>query len=102
MAKWADYLISGVRYSEGTKNYISNLRVHEDKGDKVGASFELSKEEIVNKINSKYTFVTILKTKDGEWAKGEDVRVYSRNRNSYLRTDSNSIEADNLGELPEF
>jgi hypothetical protein len=102
MAKWADYLISGVKYSTGTKTYISNLRVHEDEGDKVGTSSELSKNEVVKKINSNYTFVTIFKNSEGRWSKGEDVRVYSRNGSSYLRTDSNSIEEDNLGELPEF
>ncbi len=33
------------------------------------------------------------------WHEGEDVRVVD---NAYLRTDSNSIRADNLGSLPRF
>ena len=37
--------------------------------------------------------------KDDSWQVGEDVRVVD---DAYLRTDANSIKADNLGELPEF
>ncbi|MEG3007382.1 MAG: DUF3892 domain-containing protein [Oscillospiraceae bacterium] len=33
------------------------------------------------------------------WTSGEDVRVVD---NSYLRTDSNQIKNDNLGNLPRF
>lgn len=34
-----------------------------------------------------------------QWVEGEDVRVVD---NSYLRTDTNGIKADNLGSLPRF
>lgn len=33
------------------------------------------------------------------WIVGEDIRVVD---GSFLRTDSNNIKVDNLGELPEF
>lgn len=40
MAKWADYLISVVRYDEDHERIVK-VRVHEDIGDKVGVAFSL-------------------------------------------------------------
>lgn len=108
MAKWADYLISEVHYeeSEDDTKYIAKLKVHEDEGDEVGSESIWTKNEVINKINVGYSFMTIYekdKTKNKEdkdaWKEGEDVRVFKK---KYLRTDANDIEEDNLGELPEF
>ena len=103
MAKWADYLISGVRYSNsyGSKR-ISDLRVHTDGESSVGASSTWSKDRVVASIRSRNSFKTIYKGADGNWKKGEDVRVVIINYRDYLRTDANNIEEDNLGNLPEF
>ncbi len=102
MEKWADYLVSAVRYSNSDRKYISQLRVHKDEGESVGADFELYKNDVVSKINEGYSFVTIIKNSDKKWAKGQKIIVFSRNGINYLRTDANNIEADNLGELPHF
>ena len=41
MEKWADYLISAVRY-DSKRSHIEKVRLHEDKGDKGGPAFESS------------------------------------------------------------
>lgn len=103
MAKWADYLISAVHYSEGTnRKYISHLRVHPDGDSSVGTGSTWTKDQVVAAINSGSSFMTIYQGSDGKWKRGEDVRVITVNYRHYLRTDANHIEADNLGNLPEF
>ena len=103
MAKWADYLISAVRYDTSSGNrHISHLRVHPDSDTSVGMAETWTKDSVVSAINRRTGFVTIYKNPDGNWKKGEDVRVVVISSTSYLRTDANRIEADNLGSLPEF
>lgn len=101
MSKWADYLISAVRY-DPTHNYISDLMVRQDSEDSVGPSSIWTRNQVVSSIERGYTFVSIYKRRDGKWYKGEDVRVIEIDGVKYLRTDSNHTKQDNLGELPEF
>jgi len=100
MGKWADYLISGVRYDQDHR-CISELKVHEYKDDKVSVASIWTRSQVVRSINCDHHFITIYK-KEGLWTKGEDVRVIEIEGKKYLRTDSNKIKKDNLGELPEF
>lgn len=100
MAKWADYLISAVRYYNN--DFISHLRIHEDSGDKVGAPQTWSKENVISYINNGYSFCTIVKNSKGNWSQGADVHVVVINGYSYLRTDKNKTPKDNLGNLPTF
>lgn len=103
MAKWADYLISAVRYKEtDTSRFIVNLRVHRDLGDSVGPATEMSKAKVIELIDDGDTFATIYKDSNRKWNRGEDVRKVVVNGRAYLRTDANKRERDNLGELPEF
>ncbi len=100
MEKWADYLISAVRY-DSDHQHITHLKVHEDKGDKVGDGKAYSRQAVVDAINSGNTFVTIYKD-DGKWQKGQKVIVIKVNGVSYLKTMDNNKEEDNLENLPEF
>jgi len=103
MAKWADYLISAVRYDTSLNGRrISQLRVHSDEGESVGTATTWTKKEVVVSINSGQSFKTIYEKSDGKWYVGEDVRVIIIDSEYFLRTDANRIKADNLGELPEF
>ncbi|MEN6411841.1 MAG: DUF3892 domain-containing protein [Veillonellales bacterium] len=102
MAKWADYLISAVRYDTSSNGrHISHFRVHSDGGESVGTATTWTKNQVVVSINSGQSFKTIYKKAD-EWHMGEDVRGIVIDDEYFLRTDANRIKADNLGELPEF
>ena len=57
------------------------------------------KSELISLINTHNYTVRTKYLKYGYWFDGEDVRVID---NRYLRTDSNYIKADNLGELPRY
>ena len=101
MEKWADYLISAVRYNTD-HTHITDLMVHEDKGDKVGKGEIYSRQATVDAINNGTAFVTIYKGSNGNWKKGQKVFVILVNGTSYLKTVDNGKEEDNLENLPEF
>lgn len=101
MAKWADYLISAVRYNSD-HTHIDQVRAHEDTGDSVGEGKIYDRQTIVDAINDGTTYVTIYKNNDGKWNKGQKVLVIKVNGTSYLKTVDNGKEEDNLENLPEF
>jgi hypothetical protein len=100
MAKWADYGISAVQYNR-EHTHIVKVRLQPDNGDSMGAVTEWSRSQVVTSLEAGRSFVTILQN-GGQWKRGEDVRTVTINGSKYIRTDSNSRAADNLGSLPEF
>lgn len=58
-----------------------------------------TKQELIDFIDEHPDSTKTKYLKDYVWMEGEDIRVVD---NSYLRTDSNGIKADNLGSLPKF
>lgn len=101
MSKWADYLISAVKYDHDHK-HIDKVKVHEDKGDSVGEPKIDTRMEVVSVINKGFTFVTIYKNDQGSWNKGQKVFVVTINNKKYIKTVDNEKEEDNLENLPEF
>jgi hypothetical protein len=101
MAKWADLLISAVIYNE-ERTHIERVRVHEDDEVNVGAPVNSSRLTVVSNIKSRYSYVTIYKTTENKWKKGEDVRIIKVGNEEFIRTDANQTAADNLGDLPEY
>ena len=70
MDKWADYLISAVHYTPD-HSHISDLKVHQDTGDSVGAGSSWTRSKVVLYISG-YSFMTIY-LRNGSWTKGECV-----------------------------
>lgn len=100
MAKWADYLISAVKYNKDHTRIESVLQ-HVDNGDNVGQATAVSRYAVVENINKGKSYMTIRK-KDGKWQPGDKVIMYSLDGEYFIRTDGNKTKSDNLGELPEF
>ena len=101
MAKWADYLISAVRYN-ADHTHISQLKAHKDNDDTVGTGEVYERQAIVDAINNGTSFITVFKNSIGNWAKGQKVYVIKVQGVSYLKTVDNGKEEDNLENLPEF
>jgi Protein of unknown function (DUF3892) len=99
--KWADYLISAVRYN-AAETHIDAVKLHEDRGDTVGSSVEKSRQEIVALLEGDATISTIFKTQEGKWRQGAEVRIITVEGTKYIRTDADATKADNLGNLPRF
>jgi len=101
MDKWADYGISRVRYNK-ERTHIEKVEVWEDKGDSLSGPEVWSRLQVVSTIDEGKTFVTVPRTGEGKWRKGEDVRVITIRGSKYIRTDRNETAKDNLGNLEEF
>lgn len=100
MEKWADYLVSAVRY-DYSQSYIVQARLHIDNGKTIGNAFAWNRGQIVSAIEQGYSFITIY-LREGTWNRGEDVHTVIVRGVTYIRTDSNYRAADNLGNLPTF
>ncbi|MBD3176428.1 MAG: DUF3892 domain-containing protein [Armatimonadia bacterium] len=100
MARWADWVITAVRY-DPEDSHIEYVQARRHKGDTLGEPTRQSRATVVAGIGSGQTYVTAYRS-DGKWRKGEDVRIIRVSGREYLRTDSNHTPADNLGSLDSF
>ena len=80
----ADFVIVGVNYSK-IKKHIEKVKM------RTGDTF--SRQEVIDKLESGKKIIT---------APGTEVSIVNVKGIKYIRTDKNSIEEDNLGELPTF
>ncbi|MBV6419613.1 MAG: hypothetical protein DAHOPDDO_00836 [Ignavibacteriaceae bacterium] len=100
--KWADYLISAIRYSSESNNrIIAYLKVHMDEGDTVGESRTWAKDELLQAMAQGKTFATIQKDSKGNWKKGEDISITASSE-IFIRSDQRKIPGDFLENLPGF
>ena len=101
MTKWADYVIIAVRF-KNEKQHIEQVKIMTDTGDTLTNKKIVSRIEIIRLIESGDKIFTVYKKDDGNWKKGDAVGIVNIRGVKFIRTDGNSIEKDNLGELPEF
>jgi hypothetical protein len=99
--KWADYLISAVRYNE-KETHIVKVRSHPDNVDSVVPPSEIDRATVVGRLGDGYTYATIYTSSNNKWKLGAHVREVDIDGTKYIRTDADRIKADNLGELPRF
>jgi hypothetical protein len=99
--KWADYLISEVRFND-EKTHIDKVMSHTENDDnKVSTGAEMERTKVISLLGDDYTFATIIKADKG-WKFGAKVRVVIVDGTKYIRTDADKIKADNLDSLPTF
>ncbi len=100
--KWADYLISAVRFELGTNNSVGKyFKVWLDNIDCVDKSRTWSKEELLEALKNGKSIATIKQDADGKWIKGQDLSVYYM-EGIFIRIDPNTIYGDQLGNIEEF
>lgn len=76
MEKWADFLVSKVKWLNSSKT-ISTFLVHIDNGDSVGSGDEKDRNWIVQHLRSGYTFNCINLDENGLWKKGSFLTLSS-------------------------
>jgi hypothetical protein len=101
MAKWADYGIYEVRFNNA-HTHIDRVRAYPDNGEQFGTTVEFARTEVVAKLKDGVTFITIFKTDDAKWRKGQPVYIIKINGTEYIKTVDNGKAVDNLDNLPEF
>ncbi len=102
MEKWADYLISAVRYEESLNSkFISHFKVHLDNGNSVGEGSTWTKQEVLEALLKGETFLTIYKMNGGKWKKGGAVTI-SKVDKIYLRANSENLSENDRVDVQEF
>jgi hypothetical protein len=100
--KWADFLISAVRYEELSNRFqITHLKVHSDEGIKVSGGVTRTREEVIAAMSMGKIFMTIFKDTKGDWQKGREVFL-KRENGVYIITDDNKAGIDLLKDVQEF
>jgi len=101
VVKWAEYLISEVRYSPDHKR-ILQVKQHKDLDGEVSEGEIVERDIISSNIKKGITYMTIHNGSSATWKKGEKVKGFSVDGDYYIRTDKNKINLDNLGMLNEL
>jgi hypothetical protein len=102
MNKWADYLVSAVRYAPGSGNrIITYFKVHEDTGNSIAEGRTWNKDELLTALIRGKTFFTIQKDENGKWIKGEEVSISSF-KEIFVRSDFKNVPGDYLQNIAEF
>ncbi len=101
MNKWADYLISAVRYSDQRREYISYVKVHEDQTRKIGKGYTWNRDEIIEALTAGKTLMTIYRKETGDWIKGMVVNLIKKN-DVVIISDNEDSEADHLSGLQKL
>ena len=71
--KWADYLVSKVKWNETRKRIVSFI-VHKDNEESVGEGIERDRNWVVQQFNDGKSFYCIHLGEDGKWHKGSKIR----------------------------
>jgi hypothetical protein len=101
MSKWADFVITKVKYNID-HSHIVGAEIRADTGEAISSDYRrVLRQEVISLMLGGRSFVTAY-MQDGKWRKGEDVRVVTIHGESFIRTDENSTKKDNLGSLPEY
>ena len=99
MKKWANYLISKVRYD--SENLISTVIRHQDTDLGITYGESVDRSTIVSDIKNGLSYMTIYNGKNS-WKKGHKIQTFSIRGTLYLRIDGNKVKLDYLGDLPEL
>lgn len=98
MTKWADYLISAVRFEE---THISQMKVHIDLGHELTDAEVWTRTDVLKALDKDKTFKTILIGNNG-WQPGETVIKVKIGKEHYIKTKADDKMKDNLDNLPPF
>ena len=99
MNKWADYLISEVKY--GKNHLIEQAKIHTENEKGIGEGTLVDRSQISHDIKNGKSYRTIFHSLKG-WKIGDPVHVNRVDGDFFIRIDKNKTEADFLGPLVEF
>ncbi|HUA10408.1 MAG TPA: hypothetical protein VMA83_00205 [Solirubrobacteraceae bacterium] len=98
--KWADFLITAVRFnSAGT--HIVFVEARADRGA-VGKACLLSRTEVIETLESGYTYCTAIESGASKWEMGAAVEIVTVHDQPFMKTAPDEIACDNLGDVPRI
>jgi len=99
MTKWADYLISEVRYDKN--NLIEEVKFHTDEEGVISEPKMVGRLQISHNVKNGKTYRTIFHSLNG-WKPGDLINVLRVSGDHFIRIDKNKVDRDFLGSLPQF
>ena len=99
MEKWADYLISEVKY--GKNHLIEQAKIHTENEDGISQGTLVDRSQISHNIKNGKSYKTIFHSLNG-WKLGNAVQVNRVNGDFFIRIDKNKTEQDFLGDILQF
>ena len=99
MKKWADYLISEVRYDKN--HLISMAKRHEDIETGISDGDLVDRIKISSDIANGLYYITIY-NRISTWKKGNKIHFFRIHGQPYLRIDKNKVNQDYLGDIPKI
>ena len=101
MAKWADYLISEVRYSPDHSR-ILQVKQHEDLDGEIGKGEIVDIADVADNLKKGKSYMTIYNGSSETWKRGERIRGFIVDGEYHIRIDKNKVARDHLGMINEF
>ena len=101
MAKWAEYLISEVRYSPD-HHRILQVKQHKDLDGQVGEGEIVDAADVASNLKKGASYMTIHNSSSETWKRGEKIRGFAHDGEYHIRIDKNKVNQDFLGMLNEF
>jgi hypothetical protein len=101
MVKWAEYLISEVRYSPD-HHRILQVKQHKDLDGEIGEGEIVDVANVASNLKKGISYMTIHNGISETWKRGEKIRGFIHDGEYHIRTDKNKVNQDNLGMLNEF
>ena len=99
MQKWANYLISEVRYDKN--HLISMAKRYEDTEIGIGNEDFVDRIKISSDIVNGLSYITIY-NRMSTWKKGNRINFFRIDGQPYLRIDENRVNQDYLGDITEI
>ncbi len=99
MGKWADYLISEVKY--GKNHQIEQVKIHTEEEGEISTGTLADRSQISHNIKNGKSYKTIFHSLKG-WKEGDSVYVSRVDGDSFIRIDKNKTEQDFLGSILQF
>ncbi len=99
MTKWADYLISEVRY--GKNHLIEEVKSHTDDEGVISEPKIVDRSQIFHNVKSGKTYRTIFRSLKG-WKPGDLINVLRVSGDHFIRIDKNKVDRDFLVSIPQF
>ena len=99
MAKWADYLISEVKY--GKNHMIEQAKQHTDSGEEISDGTLVERSTISHNIKNGKSYKTIFHSLKG-WKSGDDLYLIRVSGDHFIRTDKNNDDRDFFRSIPKF
>ena len=99
MTKWADYLISAVKYDSNKK--IIQVRQHKDTGETIEAGQLIDRTTLTDNLKKGMSYSTVFNS-NSNWKIGDKIQCIRIGGDFSIRTDLNKVEFDNLKFLPEM